>query len=499
MSLGYRNPPVRDKSAPELFLTLLAAASPALERLNISWIRITSEWLACDPFEKFTALRSLTIMAPGGCPIPSLVSGIGQLRTLESLHISRVNIGDSNSIMLAATLGDRLPLLAELEICSSGFREKAGRPIGSLIALGRVKKLILDCNRLEDDGISAMVDAIIDLSRMHRCKLQQLGLRMNNIGSAGGIKLAEQIAHSPHFRALDLSDNPMGESAADALFKAIRLRSHSLEGLDVSECELGPRGALPVLDALRAYPALRILRTSQGDEGDLGAHALAQFFLFSGRCRLTELQIESSGITETGALELARALVKAYTLKNLNMVGNSIGPRGAAAIFDALATASTRPMYLINFSCCEIGNDGASAAGRLISRRGCRNVLLDGNEMDATGAKVIMDSAATSTTCVIHFLNLSNNPIGDKGVKYVLDKITQTRRTLVCMLDITGINMGAEGAMAIERAVKEHSMPHWMPANKHCGNVEADRILEGVVKWERDSKPPMAAILKLFE
>ncbi len=156
MSLGYCDSSGDDEPIPELFRTLSVCASPTLEQLSINSLRIPSEWLACGSFEKFTSLRRLTIEMSEFhyCLTPLLATKIGQLRTLESLHTSGVNISDSNAEMLAATLGDRLPLLAELRIHAGGLSEKAGRPIGSLIALGRLRELVLDYNMLEDEGVS---------------------------------------------------------------------------------------------------------------------------------------------------------------------------------------------------------------------------------------------------------------------------------------------------------------------------------------------------------
>ncbi len=486
--------------APELFRSVLAAASPALEQLSINHLIIPRKWLiiARDAFSQFTALRSLTIATSRDCDIPLLVASIGKLRALESLHISEVGVGDLNVGMLTATLGENLPQLVELDIRSGGFGEKAGRPIGGLVALGRLQKLVLKYNQINDAGVSAMVDAILDLSKSHRCELQQLGLRANDIGPAGGIKLAELIAHSPRLRILDLLYNDLDETAAAALFKSLQLRSHSLEEFNVDCCNLDPRGVLLLLDTLREFPELRVIKAGWNVNGDVCAHALAQFLLSYGGRRLIKLQMMCIGITESGALELAEALAKAYTLREINISGSPLRPRGAAAIFDALAIASAIPMDAIHFGNCGIGDDGASAVGRFILHRGSRNVYLFGNKIHATGAKAIMDSAAISTTCVIDFLSLSHNPIGDEGVKCILNKMMQSQRRLVHKLDIEGIKLGVGAATAVKLAVEKYGILYCICASKYGVDVEADGILEGVKKWERDLRPSRTAILRLF-
>ncbi len=225
-----------------------------------------------------------------------------------------------------------------------------------------------------------MVDAILDHSKSHRCKLQQLSLRDISISPDGGVKLAELIAHSPHLRVLDLSENDLGESTADALFKSLQLRSRSLEEFGVNYCRLSPSVGFPMSDELYEFAKRGALTTGRhGQEEYLCAHALAQFLLSSGGRRLVKLQIMCHDITESGALELAGALAKAYALRGIYISKSKLKPRDAAVILDALATASTMPMDTIHFDCCDIGYDGASAVGRLILHRGCRNVYLPCN------------------------------------------------------------------------------------------------------------------------
>ncbi len=496
ISLGFRNEREEDSQAPELLRALSVAASSALEQLSINDLCIANEWLTSDSFSQFTALRSLTIAESEDCPIPLFVTRIGQLRTLESLHTVLLHFVDLDADVLFVALKG-LPLLADLSISYGGLGKKAGRPIGSLVALGRLRKLDLGGNDLYDEGVSTMVDEILSSSRKHSCVLQKLDLEWTSIGPIGGIKLAELIAHSPHLSVLNLCKNFMNETAADALFKAIRLRSQSLEELNVSDCGLGPRGAIPLLDEPRAFPALRVLFAGRSVEGDLGAHALVSFLLMG--CRLTELQIECNGITETGALEFAGALAKVYTLRSIFMSGSPLGSRGAVAIFDALSEASMMPMDTICFFDCEFGDDGASAAGRLILRRGCRNMRLGWNKIQATGAKAIVDSAAISPKCVINLLNLSHNMIGDEGVKCVLDKIMQSQRRFVHKLDIRFTHIGVKGAMAIKLAVETYGVPFRMYVTKHACNARVNEILDEVVNWERGSRPPRTAILELSE
>ncbi len=112
-----------------------------------------------------------------------------------------------------------------------------------------------------------------------------------------------------------------------------------------------------------------------------------------------------------------------------------------------------------------------------------------------------MDSVAISTTCVMNILDLSHNPIEDKGVKCILNKMMQSRRRLVYKLNIAGIRMGVEAANVVKLAVETYDIPYVIPYCI-CVSIDDDNrkvagILEGVEKWERDLKPSRAAILRL--
>ncbi len=433
-------------------------------------------------FARLTTLRSLTLTS---CKLSTCsVASLGNLRALESLNIWKT-AWDAETLVSGL---NNLPMLADLGIRSAQVRTKAARAIGGVVALGRIRRLRLGLNQLRDKGTSALADAILE--RRKTCELEELDLNNNSIGPTGGEKLSKGLlTHSPRLRSLNLSGNPVGHVAADAIGKSL---AKSLGEIDVSICDLGPDGVGSVLGALSGHPALSVLRIGGNNPGDLGARAISRFLLCPGGRRLIELEMQHSGITEVGALELAAALTKVYTLERLDMCGNSFGPRGAAAVIDALAAAvSTTPMDTIGFQSCEIGDDGAAAVGRLIARRGCKSVFLNDNEMQAAGAKAIADSVAVSA-CVVEALDLSQNPIGDEGVAYLLDKIAQPRKRFVKMFNIKETSMGVEGAMAVKRAVEANGVLRQLAVSRHNGDDEADKIIQEV---EHCSKPAILILL----
>ncbi len=423
---------------PELFRTFAASAGSAVEQLSIKNVCIDEPDIY-DSFERFTALRSLVVKA-GGIridPIPSLFTGIGKIQAMESLEIAGFMFtGEVAEILVAALNG--LPLITDLSISTGYIEVNIAYQIGNLVALGRIRRLRLDENHLNDDGIAKMVGAILASPR-HRCELWDLDLSRNDIGPEGGKKIAELVACSPRLRGLNLQGNPIVEAVA--LGKIIQLRAQTLGELDVTGCKLESERVASVLNALRDFRVLHVLKIGDNNAGDPAARTLAQLLLSPCGRTLIELHAAQNGITEDGALTLARALAKAYKIRTLNMARNALMPHGAAAVLDALIMTSQVPMDTINFHGCKLEDVGAEAAGRLVQHRGCRYIDISDNNINVKGAKALADSVAVSA-CMIESLDLSFNPIWEKGTKYFLDKISQPRDRFVRKLSMMHTHMG---------------------------------------------------------
>lgn len=508
LTLGDRRDP-ENKPTPELLRVLAVCDNAALEQISIFCLHV-SDGCMREPFGKFAALRGLNdksaapvhdaepIMASGGprCRVTLLVAGIGRLKALESLYIAGVGISDADVEALVAAVRD-LPLVTDLGISSAYIGTQTGRQIGSLIALGRLRKLDMSFAQLNDDWISAVAAAISAPQPPHtRCELQDLNLGSNAIGPTGGEKLADSIiSSSPRLRTLNLFGNPVGPVAALALGIALRRSANSLQELDVAACGLGSHGVVSLMSGLRGFPALRVLMIGWNCEHSLDARPVSRILLCPG---LEKLGMQMNNITEAAALELAQGFVHAYKLRSLYVSKNPIGPQGASAILGAVAKASaTMSMDTIQFADCGIGDEGALATGKLIEHRGCRCVGLSGNAIHAVGVKAIANSIADSAAAGVEELELARNPVGDEGVRYLLDKITAQGGT-VRRVDVRETKRGVEAAMAVKRAAEvQDGMLTTLLVTRHSGNKKADKILGEIEKWERDSKPSGTAILEL--
>ncbi len=439
---------IKYKPSPELSRLVAASPNPTLEQLKIRCLQIDDERMnqlcgGSSGNQQLTMLRSLKIQY---CQfnIVLLTEWISSLRALETLSISGVMFSPSRVGALAAALR-RLPAVTDLSLREVEIEAEGWQQLGSGF-FGRLWKLNLSRDRLGDEKIAMIVNAIL-VSRRRRCELRELHLNGNSFGPAGARKIEELIACSPHLRYMDLGHNKLETEIAPQTFRGC---VDSLEVLEFGNCMMGSSGIVSLL--VCDYYALTTLEIYMNGIGNLGARAIAQFLLHHGGRTLKVLDARYNCIEEAGALELAEGLVKAYAIRSINMGMNPLGPRGAPAMLDALATVSEVSMDLIDFAGCNIGNAGASAAGKIIMRRGCRLMSLEGNNIHAKGARVIADSI-NSSAVLISNLNLEFNDIGDYGTTYLLTQIARENR-FIRSLKIDALNIGVEGAMAIRRAMK---------------------------------------------
>ncbi len=460
------------ESAPELSRLVAVSPSQTLEVLAIWYAEIDDECMSqlCSSFgTKLTMLRSLEIT---DCDfnIPLLAKWINKLQALELLHISCATHPPSDSETLVVALRKLLKIV-NLELSMVRIGAESWRQLGGSF-LRKLRCLCLNINKLNDEEVSTIVDTILD-SRLRRCELEELSLGYNDIKPAGAKKISELIACSPRLRCLELMCNPIKDGiTSEALKKCV----NSLKELDVHECELDPRGIASLLAP--NYNELTTLKMGRNGVGNRGAGTVAKFLLHSGGRTLKDLHMGQCEITEAGALELAKGLTKAYALQEIAMGKNRLGPRGAAAILDALATVSTMPMLEINFYDCEIGDYGALAMGRLIMRRGCICATLDNNEIHTEGAKAIADSLS-APACIIEFLDLPE--LGDEGIKYLLDQIIR-KNEFICKLcmDLSGIGM--EGAMAVKRVTEVQGKLIELKYTGDIDDTNAKAILDEAVR-----------------
>ena len=171
-------------------------------------------------------------------------------------------------------------------------------------------------------------------------------------GGADLSPLAEALLAAPKLSRLEFTGVPVGEhpKQMESILKVVKRHPSGLANLYFHNCRIGPRAAKQIASALRECPKLEELTLSgNADLGDDGLAALAAE-LEEGRpvegdgggdnddgdvgdngcarktkektCQLVRLNLWGCGLTDGGAVCLARSLKRNTKLRRLNLALN---------------------------------------------------------------------------------------------------------------------------------------------------------------------------------
>ncbi|MEU6770031.1 ribonuclease inhibitor [Streptomyces sp. NPDC046759] len=223
-----------------------------------------------------------------------------------------------------------------LDLCKQAVGAQGAALIAGALAQGPspVRHLLLGTDALGDDGAAAVAGA--------GTAVETLYLGCNGITAAGACRIADQLRASPQVvTGVWLKRNPLGGAGGQAAAELIE-SARSLRTLDLVQTGLDPAGLAVLADALLAAAdgGRRIERLFVGGNplGEPGAQALAEVVAAGA---VDELYVSAARLGDAGALRLAAALDRAPhgRLTRLSAAGNGIGPRAAARLVAAAATA----------------------------------------------------------------------------------------------------------------------------------------------------------------
>lgn len=137
---------------------------------------------------------------------------------------------------------------------------------------------------------------------------------------------------------------------------------------------------------------------------DKDYHSLTRL-LSSKQCKIQTLQLNGNNIAVKGSLVLAQGLCMNKSLRILDLSRNSLGPKGAYLLCDALREKGVSVKSL-DLSYNEVGNLGAKSIGRLVEQKSLLELRIQGNKISCEGMNILFDKLTSST---IKILDMSQN------------------------------------------------------------------------------------------
>ena len=167
---------------------------------------------------------------------------------------------------------------------------------------------------------------------------------------------------------------------------------------------------------------------------------------------LTEVDLSSADVMNTGAVVISVVLEKNSSLTHLNLSFNSIDQDVASSLSKALKANSSLTVLNLEGNC--IGEDGASSLSKALKAKSSLTDLnLSDNRIGDAGASFL--SQALKANSSLTNLNLSINSIGDAGASS-LSKALKANSSLT-NLNLSVCKIGDAGASSISKALKENS------------------------------------------
>ncbi|XP_073700385.1 NACHT, LRR and PYD domains-containing protein 12-like [Garra rufa] len=339
---------------------------------------------------------------------------------LEILRLSNCSITEEGYKALASALRSNPSHLIELDLTGndpgqSGVKElndllqdpncqlKTVRFVGPAAdeacqyvtgIVGKNPLLLRELDLSKHELGDTRVNQISALLEDKHCQLNTLNLSLCSITEKQCLILTSALKSNPsHLKDLNLRGNELGDSGVKNLSDLLMNPQCKLEKLDLCRCSITEEQCLILTSALKSNPShLRELNLSRNELGDSGVKNLSDL-LMNPQFKLEKLHLCRCSITEEQCLILTSALKSNPShLRELDLSLNELGDSGVKNLSDLLMN----PQF------------------KLEKLRLCRCSITEKQCL-------ILTSALKSNPSHLRELNLSENKLGDSGVKNLSD------------------------------------------------------------------------------
>jgi len=355
------------------------------------------------------------------------------------------------------------------ELAKTWTADGLGMPIAALQTELReptVTSLDVSENSLiGDKGFHMLVSGIIQFPPFRVLKADGIGLR------APGCNVVEKLS-STCIEILNVSDNDIGSEGAEIISRAV-MHLSGLRQLALANCNIGPAGATVLADTLSRHPQLTEVLMSKNQLGSEGAITLCNG---AAQARaLASMDISCNGIeSENAARSIGELMRRCDTLREINLSGNKLDPKGLPHIGSAIEHSKVLKMYLEDMGLSDLSIDDFLDHGAA-ETQDLQVMILNKNPVGDKGLGIIAEclsigltdlclsnceltksSQATLLNLVslspnLRSLDLSYNDLGAHGCSHMVVWMTQNEREQFSLrsLELAHCNLGDEGLLRL--------------------------------------------------
>uniref|UniRef100_A0A8C0Z4Y5 Ribonuclease/angiogenin inhibitor 1 n=1 Tax=Canis lupus familiaris TaxID=9615 RepID=A0A8C0Z4Y5_CANLF len=329
-----------------------------------------------------------------------------------------------------------------------GLTEVRCKDISSALqANPSLTELSLCTNELGDAGVHLVLQGL----QSPTCKIQKLRLEYCNLTAASCESLASALRNKQHFKELAVSNNEIGEAGVRVLCQGLVESACQLETLKLENCGLTPASCEDLRAVVASKTSLRELDLGDNKLGDQGIAVLCPSLLHPS-CQIRVLWLWECDVTATGCRDLCHVVSTKESLEELSLACNALGDEGAQLLCESLLEPGSRLQSLwvksCNFTaaCCHHFGAMLTQNKRLVELQLSNNKLGDSGVRELCQAlgqsgtalqvlclgdcDVANDGCASLASLLLanrslRELDLSNNRMNDQGIRRLMESVEQ--------------------------------------------------------------------------
>ncbi|XP_050958474.1 NACHT, LRR and PYD domains-containing protein 12-like isoform X22 [Labeo rohita] len=366
--------------------------------------------------------------------------------SLKELDMSDNNLQDSGVRKLQDGLENTNCTLEKLRLSNCGISEDGYKALALALRSNPSHLIELDLTG-NDPGLSG-VKELTDLLQDPNCQLKILRFLSFDADEACQFLTGVTCKNLLLLRELNLSGRELGDTRVNQIAALLQDRHCKLNTLLLNDSNLTDKSCPALAAVLGSDTSLKELNMNNNNLQDSGVNHLCTG-LKSLNCKLEILRLSDCSITEEGYKALASALRSNPShLIELDLTGNDPGQSGVKELNDLLQDPNSQlktlrflgpaadeacqyvtgivgknPLLLreLNLSEHELGDTQVNQIAALLQDKHCQlNTLILNNNCITEGGCHVLAAALNSNPSNLTELDLSENKLGNPGMKIIL-------------------------------------------------------------------------------
>ncbi|KAL7864140.1 hypothetical protein AOLI_G00155600 [Acnodon oligacanthus] len=442
------NPAHLDKIYTELYITEIGSGTLNSDH---EWSALVFVLLTSDDRMEVFDLRKY-VQSDEGFKRLKPVAKASRTVKLSSCNLTKAICHSLGAVLASNSCATRVLDLSYNDLQDKGVKQLC---IGLRNPLCLLETLKLQFCGIRRDGCSALVSAL----KANPSHLRELDLSYNPTGNDA---LTELLAFLPDcglevLRNLDLSENRIGDLGAGVFSALLSNENCKIEDLRLEKCNLTWKSCKILEGASTSVSCcLKELDLSDNDLQDTGVKLLAYDLK---KCKLQKLKLSNCRFTEKGFSALASALKSNPTcLKELDVSVNFPGSKGMRELLSSLQQHSCALQTLCVDTCGLDSEICASFSTTLTQNSSLRELSLSNNSIGDEGVRSLSiglqsglsplkilrlsDCSLTESSCEILASTLSSNTTGLIQLDLSRNDLGQTGAVFLCSISTINLMLG---------------------------------------------------------